>query len=225
VKVVSCEITERRLYIQAVSPSLEAKINGSRRVGDIVQGGVIISNSEVGCGAASVADMDYFLACLNGMISGKAFRTYHVGKNIEDNSALWADDTVAADDKAVMLKLRDMIRAAFDGKRFRERVEKMEGLTQIEVSGNPVSAVEVLSQRIGATDAEAGSILRSLIEGGDLSAWGMVNAVTAQAHKASSYDRAVEFEAAGGSLLDLSRSEWTEVLESEKPRRRLLKAA
>ena len=73
---------------------------------------------------------------------------------------------------------------------------------------------KVLAKKVGATDAERGGILRSLIEGADLSRWGIVNAITAQAHKAASYDRAVEFEAMGGNVIDLPASEWREVLEA-----------
>lgn len=36
-----------------------------------------------------------------------------------------------------------------------------------------------------------------------------------QAHTAKSYDRAVEFEAMGGKLLDLPASSWREIVEAE----------
>ena len=59
-------------------------------------------------------------------------------------------------------------------------------------------------------------MVTGMIEGGDLSAWGVVNAVTAQAHTALTYDRAVDFELAGGQLLDLQPAEWSQVLGAEK---------
>lgn len=208
VQVVSCEVTETRMYIQAVSP----RVTGEVRRGDVVQAGVVISNSEVGHGSVSVAAMDWRLRCLNGAISVGKFRAFHVGRRIEDNDELWADDTRRADDRAVLLKVRDMIHAAVDAHRFRARIERMSGLAAIAVSGAPERAVEVLAAKVGATDEERDGILRSLIEGGDLSAWGLLNAVTHQAHRARSYDRAVEFEAAGGKLLELPRAEWDEVL-------------
>lgn len=213
VNVVSCEVTEKRMYIQAVSPRVEGEV----KKGDVVQAGVVISNSEVGCGAVSVSPMIYRLVCLNGMVcpDGK-FRAYHVGRQVEDNSELWAEDTQKADDRAVLLKVRDMIGAAVDTIQFNKRIEKMSGLTQLRIEGNPAAAVEVLGQKIGATQEETGGILRALIEGGDLSAWGVLNAVTAQAHTAQDYDRAVEFEAHGGNLLELPASQWKEVLEADK---------
>lgn len=210
VQFVSTEVTDKRMYIQAVSPRLQGEV----KKGDIVQAGVVISNSEVGHGSISVAAMDWRLWCLNGAIAAEKFRAYHVGRNIEDNDELWADDTKKADDKAILLKVRDMVRNAVDASRFRARIEKMSGLTEGKISGDPSKAVEVLAAKVGASEKETGGILRALIEGGDLSAWGMLNAVTAQAHTARSYDRAVEFQAAGGLLLDLPKADWKEVLEA-----------
>lgn len=211
VRIVSTQITDRRLYIQAVSPHVQGEV----RKGDVVQAGVTISNSEIGYGSVSVKPLVYRLACLNGMIlPDNAFRAYHVGRQIEDNAALWADDTRKADDRAVLLKVRDMVAGAVDATRFAGTIEKMTGLTAIRIEGNPNSAVEVLAKKVGATDDEAGGVMRALIDGGDLSAWGMLNAITYQAHTLKSYDRAVEFEAMGGALLNLPRSEWREILEA-----------
>lgn len=218
VKIVSCEITDRRLYIQAVSPRVEGEI----KKGDVVQAGVVISNSEVGAGAVSVRPMIYRLVCLNGMIAAEGFKAYHVGRRIEDTAELWRDDTRKADDRAVLLKVRDMVSGAVDQTRFAAQMAKMRALTEIEApSVNVAGAVEVLAAKVGATQDEGNSILAALIKGGDLSAWGMLNAVTAQAHVAKSYDRAVEFEAAGGQLLELKRSEWQHIMTGE---RRLLAA-
>lgn len=212
VKIVSSEITEHRMYIQAVTPRTTMDV----KKGDAVQAGVIISNSEIGAGAVSVSPLVYRLVCLNGMVmADQKYRAYHVGRKVEDNEALWADDTRRADDRAVLLKVRDMIAAAVDAVRFRENVEKMAGLTAIEVKKDAAKAVELLSEKVGANEGERASILTALIKGGDLSAWGMINAVTAQAHSPElSYDRAVEFETAGGQLLNLPQTEWRRILEA-----------
>ncbi len=210
VQIVSSEITERRMYIQAVAP----RITGEVKKGDIVQAGVVISNSEVGCGAVSVAALDFRLICLNGAISQDKFRAYHVGRNIDDNVELWADDTRKADDRAVLLKVRDMVRSAVNEVRFKERIDQMKELAGVKVTGKIERAVEVLSSKIGTSEDERGGILRALIEGADLSAWGMLNAVTAQSHTARSYDRAIEFESAGGKLLEMGKNEWREILEA-----------
>src|SRR5262249_23830211 len=53
VEIVSAEVTDRRLYIHFVVPT----ITGEVKKGDIVQAGGIIQNSEVGLGAVSVAGL------------------------------------------------------------------------------------------------------------------------------------------------------------------------
>jgi hypothetical protein len=209
VQIVSSEVTDRRLYIHFVVPTIQGEV----KVGDVVQAGGIISNSEVGLGSVSVAGLIWRLWCLNGAKTADAFRRNHVGRAVEDDGVMdWADDTRRADDATVLLKVRDMVRAVVDESRFRATLGKLQGLTEGRITGDPTKAVEVLAAQVNATETEKGGILRSLIEGGDLSAWGLLNAVTAQSHKATSYDRAVEMEAAGGSLIDLPTDQWKRVL-------------
>lgn len=210
VEIVSSEITERRLYIHFTVNTIQGEV----KKGDVVQAGGIISNSEVGLGSASVSGMIWRLVCLNGLKVGETYRRTHVGRKIEDNEELWADDTRQTDDKLVLMRIRDTVRALTDEARFRTSITRLQDLSQLETKGDPVKAVEVLSKKIGATEAESSGILRSLINGADLTAWGLVNAVTAQAHTAPEYDRAVELESRGGRLVDLPKTEWREILEA-----------
>jgi hypothetical protein len=57
-------------------------------------------------------------------------------------------------------------------------------------------------------------VLRSLIAGGELSGFGLVNAVTSYSQEIGSYDRATEFEALGGKLIELAPKEWREFAEA-----------
>lgn len=211
VEIASVQVTESKMYIQAVSPRLRGEV----AVGDVVRGGVIISNSEIGQGSVSVASFFERLRCRNGMVAMEKFRQNHVGRQIDDSETLWQDDTRQAEDRAILLKVRDMVRAAVDETRFSGFLSKMTGLTQARVSGDPVKAVEVLAEKIDATETERGGMLRALIEGGDLSAWGLLNAVTAQAHAATDHDRNVALQAIGGQLLELPAGEWRQVLEAK----------
>lgn len=211
VQIPSCEVTDRRLYIHFVVPTVEGEV----KKGDVVQAGGIITNSEVGLGAASVSGLIWRLTCLNGMKTGYQFRRNHVGRQVEDDGEMdWADDTKRSDDQTILLKIRDMVRAVVDETKFKQNLLKMQGLAEVKVTGDPTRAVEVLAAKVQVTEEEKGGIFRALIEGGDLSAWGILNAVTAQGHAASSYDRAVELEAAGGQLLELASSEWKSILEA-----------
>lgn len=50
VRIESCEITESKMYLKAVNPRLTAEVVP----GDIVQSGILITNSEVGMGSMSI---------------------------------------------------------------------------------------------------------------------------------------------------------------------------
>lgn len=214
-QVVSCEITESRLYIKAVRPDLTREIK-SRRVGDIVQAGVIAQNSEVGLGAVSVAPFADFLICTNGMVINKAKRFTHVGGKIGgDEVGYLADDTLAAGDRFDLLRIRDALKNALDEVAFDEFVQQLEGSTKRPISAaNVNAAVEVLGNRLTFTEVERKSVLTHLIEGGDLSQYGLVNAVTRTAQDSPSYDRATELEAAGYAVLQLPAPAWKEVAEA-----------
>jgi hypothetical protein len=63
-------------------------------------------------------------------------------------------------------------------------------------------------------DAERSGVLRHLISQGDLSGYGLVNAVTHFSQEPEDYDRATEFEALGGKLIELAAPEWKGLAEA-----------
>jgi len=75
-----------------------------------------------------------------------------------------------------------------------------------------VQAIEVLAKKHSLNNDEQRGILRHLIEGGDLSLWGMANALTRVSQDVESYDRATELETLGGSIVIMPHSEYRELL-------------
>jgi hypothetical protein len=213
--IESCEITERRMYIKAVTP----RIRGEVSVGDEVQSGIIISNSEIGLGAVVVQPLIFRLVCKNGMIlNDSSLRAHHVGGRAQSNEevySLLSDETLKADDHAVLLKVRDVVRAAMSQNVFDRALEKFRIAKGQKIEGNPAEAIEVLSKRLNFNESETGGILRHLIEGGDLSRWGVANAVTRHAQDVESYDRSTEMEQLGGRIIDLSKSDWSAISKAE----------
>ncbi len=207
-KIASTEITEKRLYIKAVMPSLCRDI----KVGDTVEAGVWISNSEIGFGQFEVAPFIHRLICLNGQkVNDAKFSRRHVGARADVNDytySVLSDETLKADDKAFMLKARDIVKAAFEEKVFERNVNQLRETTERKIEGDPVKAVAVLGKTTGLLEQEQSGILRKLIEGADLSQFGMVQAVTAYSQDVESYDRASELEELGGKLVTLKPHEW-----------------
>ena len=75
--IESCEVTESHMYIKVVNKKLKAEV----AVGDVVQAGFVVSNSEVGLGSLKVEPLIFRLICKNGLIcKDYSQKKYHVGK-------------------------------------------------------------------------------------------------------------------------------------------------
>lgn len=212
ITVESCEITERRLYIKAVTERISTEI----RVGDRVQAGIVISNSEVGCGSVKIEPLIFRLVCKNGMIvPDSSLKKYHVGRSGDAGDMaeeFFRDETRKADDRAFWLKVQDVVRGTFNAVMFRKMTERLREAAGQEITTDPVKAVEVVAERFGlAEDTERAGVLRWLIKNGDLTQYGLVNAVTRTAQELPDYDRSTELERIGGKVLELSRSDWQEI--------------
>lgn len=213
-EIASCEMTEKKLYIKATT----SRIQGEVSVGDVVQAGIIVSNSEIGYGALVAKPFIKRLICKNGMVvPDSTLRAHHVGGRADQSEAVYemlTDETLRADDRAILLKLRDVVRATLTQEVLNIAIEKFRAASQQKLEGNPAKAIEVLGKRVGLLDHEQGSILRYLIEGGDISRWGVANAVTRYAHDPVDYDRASELESIGGRIIDLPRQDWQTIAQA-----------
>jgi hypothetical protein len=196
--VASAGLTDTKLWLTVILP-MEAR---PVRVGQTVKLGVRISNSEVGAGACAVETIIYTLECLNGMVVGKALRRNHVGRraDAEEDYSIYRDETLALDDAAFFAKVSDSVRACADEARFEQIVHDLRATAETLVEEEPIKAIEELSNKADLTDGEKDAVLRHLIEGGDLSAWGYVSALTRAAQDVDDYDRSMQLEKVGGTI-------------------------
>ena len=200
--IESCEVTDTHLYIKVIHKKLKAEVG----VGDVVQAGFCISNSEVGLGSLKVEPLVYRLVCKNGLIcKDYTQKKYHVGRQVEaeEDAAyeLYSDETLQQDDKAFFMKVQDTVRCAVDESKFMLVVNKMKEAMQIPLEHDPVQAVELLADKFQLNQNERGDVLRQLFMGRDSSRYGLINAVTAASQIADSYERATDLERIGGELL------------------------
>lgn len=90
-QVVSCDVTETHLYLKVVNKLLKAEVS----VGDVVQAGFVISNSEVGLGALKVEPLVFRLVCKNGLINKDySHKKYHTG-SLQIKSQVENEDFIA----------------------------------------------------------------------------------------------------------------------------------
>lgn len=216
IRVLSSQITESRMYLQLAFPRLQAEV----AVGDPVQTGLVISNSEIGLGMIHVQPMVFRLVCTNGMImQDKAYSKRHTGSRIQllddEISALLSDEAKRADDEALALKLRDVVKAAMTEAELQRHVSRLRQANDTPPAQNPIAATQLLGKTMGLREHEVSSITELLIQGRNYTKYGAANAVTAQAHRTDDYDRSVELEALGGKVIDLKASEWKTIVEAE----------
>ncbi len=207
----SCQITDSNMYIKVVNPRLETEVVP----GDIVQAGMVIKNSEVGQSAFSVEPLIYRLVCSNGMVvNDAAIRKNHVGRvmSTDNNFQIYRDETLAADDKAFMLKVQDTVRAAVDEIAFHKVVKIMREAKDAKLNTADVPGVVKLAARtFNITDNESEGVLQHLITGNDLSLYGLSNAVTRYSQDVDSYDRASDLESIGYNVLTMTKKQWQHI--------------
>ena len=210
-EVVSCEVTENKLHIKIVNHKLEMAVVP----GDLVQAGVVISNSEVGLGAVSVQPLVYRLVCTNGMtVNDFGERKAQVGrqaKGMDDSFNIYSDETLEAEDKAFMLKLRDTTLAAIEEVRFAQIVGRLHEATTAKITGRVQDVIELTGKAFDLNQGEQDSILNYLIAGGDLSLYGLSNAVTRASQDIDSYDRATALEGIGWQVATMPAAQWREI--------------
>ena len=213
-EIVSCEVTTNNLFIKALFPKIESEI----AKGDIVQSGLVISNSETGQGSLRVEPLIYRLVCLNGMIANASMKKYHVGRgsgtNLEDIMELLSDKTRKMSDAAFWMQVQDIIRSVFSRDIFEANVNKLREAANQEIKRDPVQVIEIVKKDYNLTDNQGTSMLQHLIKGGDLSRWGLANAVTRQANDEESYEEATNLERLGGKIIELEPNQWKRIAEA-----------
>lgn len=226
-QVSSCEITDRKMYIKAVDPKVCRELaktgarfgDGGHTIVRVASPAITISNSEVGHGAWSVRGGYYDAFCSNLAFFGeRSMKQAHIGgrQTIAEGElyALLSDRSKRLDSAALYSKLVDVVKGIFDQVQFNALIDKIEESVADKITGDVVKVVEVTAQKIGLNQTEGKSVLRHLIEGGDLSRFGMMNAITRMSADLDSYDRASDLEVAGAKIIELPKADWKVLAEA-----------
>ena len=230
----SCQITENKLYIKGVVDAVQRTVlapDGGTGHGNrhsvTVSPGIVITNSEVGLGALTVQPAIHTLACTNMAIwAQSALRKYHVGRkqvgsggndgNFGEGSdeGIWqymSDETKQLSDAALWSQVKDLTVAALQGDLFDDIVRQLQA-ARGDTIDHPIEAVETLSTKRSLSDGEHEGVLNYLVAGGELSRYGLSNAVTRFSQDVESYDRATFFELLGGEMIALPKNDWQSLI-------------
>ena len=217
-QVMSAEINDERMYLKAVITSVQETVMpppGSQKTPVVVSPGIVISNSEVGTGALAVQPAVHTLACTNMAVWAQhALRKHHVGRVSADNhNDIWqfmSDRTREITDAALWSQVRDLTRGALQGEIFDKILHDLKA-ARAENLEDPVEAIEHIGEKKGLPEGEKQGILKYLVEGGDLSKFGLSNAITRFSQDLESYERATYLEQVGGDIIAISQPDWDKI--------------
>jgi hypothetical protein len=224
VEIVSCDITETKLYIKCLAPWLDREVEmpeglkmgvGHNIFLRKVIGAMTISNSEVGAGGVSIAPSIFERQCTNlATFRSEGYGRMHIGKKHNGDESVTeylSDDTRKLDDAAVWSRARDVVAATLDGRVIDNIIKKMADARGNPIEGDPAKVVEVFGKKHGMTEGERGGLLKHLVGSGEMTQYGMQWAVTRLAGEAEDYDRASDLERLGGQVIELARSDWQQL--------------
>ena len=202
----SCAITDTKMYIKASLPSLQKEVN----VGDVVESGVIISNSEVGHGSVDVSPFLYRLLCDNGMkVNDARLNSRHLTSSqatIDGVYEILSDEAKELDSQALLAKVRDVVASTSDEVRFGQQVQKITDASGVKIK-KPKKVIEILENKFDLTKDEGENILENLMNRDDkqpmANLWSVVNSITALGNTMEDYDRGTKMQEIGGRLLDM----------------------
>lgn len=218
IQVDGCDLTDRRMYVRVYSPDIQAQAPQllanyrspfDSRPGSelpVVWGGFVITNSETGCGAFTIAPRLVVQVCRNGMVlDHEAMRRTHLGARHsgEDGVVAWSAETMTKTLELITSRTKDAVAAYLDADYVTRMVHDLEQVAGTPVE-NPDTTIKVVAQRLRFTEDQQTSILNHFIKGADLSAGGVMHAVTSVAQTLTDADAAHEMETAAVQAMHLA---------------------
>lgn len=218
VTIEACDLTDRRMYVrircEAVAVNALELVRNYRspfngRSGadlPMMFAGFEVTNSEVGHGAFSVAPRVILQVCDNGATSrADAVRAQHLGGKLEAGEIVWSDETQKKNLALIRSKTADAVKQFLSVEWLEKHLATMTAQAGIEVA-KPADVIEHVAKQLRYTEAQQDDILAMFIKGGDITAGGVMNAVTASAQNQTDADVAADMEADATRVLALAAS-------------------
>lgn len=216
VQIDGCDLTERRMYVRVVCEQIRAlapdllrdyrsPFTGERGADNpVVFAGFVITNSEVGEGAFTIVPRLLVQVCRNGMtINADAARHVHLGGRLDEGVVRWSADTQDKNLALITAQTRDAITTFLDIDYVRAKLEQMRRLAGTRVA-DPAATIELVAKKLSYSEEQQRQILSHFIQGGDISAGGVMHAVTSVARTLPDADAAHEMEGHAVRVLHLA---------------------
>lgn len=217
IHIDGCDLTQRRMVLRVVAPGVTALAptllgnyrspftGQSGRDLPVVWAGFVVSNSETGCGAFTIAPRLMVQVCRNGMVINAAkMRRTHLGSRHEDDGVIaWSEATTTKTLELISARTADAVAAYLDPGQVAAMVRDLE-----KVSGKPVTdpdtTIKTVGQKLRFSDEAQRDILAHFIKGADLTAGGVMHAVTSVAQTLPDADAAYDLESVAVQAMHLA---------------------
>lgn len=215
IAVRSCDRTERRMRVRIEAPELtvaaptflknyRSPFSGQSGADlPLISAGLAIDNSETGGGATNISPSFTVLVCKNGMTATKdGFRRVHLGGKMAEGIVDWSADTIRKNVDLITAQARDAVETFLNVDFLRTAVAQLEEQAGAPVT-DPVETIKQVAKRFSFSEDEQALILADFIAGGDVSAGGVMQAVTSTAQRVESPERAAVLEDSAFDVLSM----------------------
>ena len=166
--------------------------------------GFVISNSEVGDGAWSITPRVVAEICGNGLqIAADVTRAIHLGSRQDEGIVRYSADTMEKELALITARARDAVATFLSTGYLLDKIAELERKAGVPVT-HPDQTVRQVAKAARFSDELADAVLGHFIRSGQLTAGGVMQAVTSVAQTLDDADAAHDLEAQAVRVLDLA---------------------
>lgn len=170
----------------------------------LVYAGLEIRNSEVGDGSFTIVPVLTINVCKNGLtITTEALRRVHLGAKLEVGAIDWSSDTVSKARELIVARTRDAVTSFLNPAFVQRMVDQITAQAVVELE-KPQDTVEVVAKSLMFSAEETRGILDHFMRGGQMTAGGVMQAVTSFSQTLADADRAHALDDAALQVLELA---------------------
>ncbi|MFE2302741.1 DUF932 domain-containing protein [Streptomyces sp. NPDC059445] len=205
--VTGCDLTDRRMYVRVESKAVEVMapelLSGYRSPFDgrsgnelpVVSAGFVITNSEVGSGAWSVTPRVVMQVCTNGLtLPMDVMRAVHVGAKHGEGVVSWSQETQKKELAVITSKTADAVRTFLSRDYVEAKLREIQAAAGKPVA-EPTKTIEHVTSALKVNKETRDTILAHFVRGGQMTAGGVMQAVTSTAQTLADADQAAALEA------------------------------
>ncbi|MFF0516989.1 DUF932 domain-containing protein [Streptomyces sp. NPDC004250] len=205
--VTGCDLTDRRMYVrvesEAVAVQARTLLRGYRspfdgRSGDelpMISAGFVITNSEVGAGAYTITPRAVIQVCRNGLTQSKdVMRAVHLGGKQDEGVVSMSGRTQRKTLELITARTADAVNTFLSREYVEAKVSEMEAAAGKPLE-EPAKTIEHVTKSLSIGNEAKDMILGHFVRGGQMTAGGVMQAVTSTAQTLTDADQAAALEA------------------------------